>query len=221
MNASARPIAVVRATGAASLSRAPLWPAVALLAISGSASLMFQIVWIKQLSLIVGVEVHAIAAAVAAFFSGLGCGQLVAGPSGGPVRPAVSALRGHRSGHCRHGHNRDPRAGGRRAGICPDAGVQPLASLDRGHSGRGRRPVFHGRYIACPVARHGRGTHRSCRRHPIRRQHGRRHHRCAASVLSAYLRAGRAWHSLGGGKLEPGGGAGRVGAGSAEPVSGR
>jgi len=79
MNASARPIAVVRATGAASLSRAPLWPAVALLAISGSASLMFQIVWIKQLSLIVGVEVHAIAAAVAAFFLGLAAGSWLLG----------------------------------------------------------------------------------------------------------------------------------------------
>nr|WP_224776826.1 fused MFS/spermidine synthase [Achromobacter insolitus] len=46
---------------------------------SGSAALIFQILWIKQLSLIVGVEVHAIAAAVAAFFLGLAAGSWVLG----------------------------------------------------------------------------------------------------------------------------------------------
>ncbi|WP_199778144.1 fused MFS/spermidine synthase [Achromobacter spanius] len=79
MNASARPIAAIHATGAASLTQSPLWPAAALLAMSGSAALIFQILWIKQLSLIVGVEVHAIAAAVAAFFLGLAAGSWVLG----------------------------------------------------------------------------------------------------------------------------------------------
>ncbi len=79
MNASARPMTTIPAAGAASLSRTTLWPAAALLALSGVASLIFQILWIKQLSLIVGVEVHAIAAAVGAFFLGLAAGSWVLG----------------------------------------------------------------------------------------------------------------------------------------------
>ncbi|MCD0502194.1 fused MFS/spermidine synthase [Bordetella petrii] len=39
------------------------------------AALVFQILWIKQLSLIVGVEVHAIATAISAFFLGLAAGS--------------------------------------------------------------------------------------------------------------------------------------------------
>jgi spermidine synthase len=42
---------------------------------SGASSLVFQILWIKQLSLVVGVEVHAVAAAVSAFFLGLALGN--------------------------------------------------------------------------------------------------------------------------------------------------
>lgn len=42
---------------------------------SGASSLVFQILWIKQLSLVVGVEVHAVAAAVGAFFVGLALGN--------------------------------------------------------------------------------------------------------------------------------------------------
>ena len=79
MNASARPMTAIPAAGAASLPRTTLWPAAALLALSGVASLIFQILWIKQLSLIVGVEVHAIAAAVGAFFLGLAAGSWVLG----------------------------------------------------------------------------------------------------------------------------------------------
>ncbi|CAB3628153.1 fused MFS/spermidine synthase [Achromobacter pestifer] len=79
MNASARPLNAIPAAGAASLPRTALWPAAALLALSGVASLIFQIIWIKQLSLIVGVEVHAIAAAVGAFFLGLAAGSWVLG----------------------------------------------------------------------------------------------------------------------------------------------
>ncbi|MHA6417439.1 spermidine synthase, partial [Bordetella bronchiseptica] len=53
---------------------AGLWAPALLLALSGTAALIFQILWIKQLSLIVGVEVHAIALALSAFFLGLAAG---------------------------------------------------------------------------------------------------------------------------------------------------
>ncbi|MFY0479905.1 fused MFS/spermidine synthase [Achromobacter marplatensis] len=69
----------VPAAGAAFFSRTTLWQAAVLLALSGVASLIFQILWIKQLSLIVGVEVHAIAAAVGAFFLGLAAGSWLLG----------------------------------------------------------------------------------------------------------------------------------------------
>jgi spermidine synthase len=42
---------------------------------SGAASLIFQLLWIKQLSLVVGVEVRAIAAVVSAYFLGLALGS--------------------------------------------------------------------------------------------------------------------------------------------------
>ncbi|MGR9578501.1 fused MFS/spermidine synthase [Pandoraea sputorum] len=45
-----------------------------LLFISGAAGLIYQIVWIRQLSLVVGVDVHAVALVVGAFFGGLALG---------------------------------------------------------------------------------------------------------------------------------------------------
>lgn len=51
----------------------------ALLFLSGTAALVFQVLWIKQLSLVVGVEVSAIAGAVSAFFLGLALGSWVLG----------------------------------------------------------------------------------------------------------------------------------------------
>ena len=69
--ASASPKEAVTLAG----TGASLAPACALLGLSGAASLIFQILWIKQLSLIVGVEVHAIATAVSAFFLGLAAGS--------------------------------------------------------------------------------------------------------------------------------------------------
>lgn len=62
--------------GAATLTTAR--PA-ALLFLSGAAALVFQLLWIKQLSLVVGVEVSAIAGAVSAFFLGLALGGWVLG----------------------------------------------------------------------------------------------------------------------------------------------
>lgn len=54
-------------------------PLALLLFISGTASLAYQLLWVKQLSLIVGVEVYAITIAVSAFFGGLAIGSYVFG----------------------------------------------------------------------------------------------------------------------------------------------
>src|ERR1700735_2078395 len=51
----------------------------ALLFCSGAAALVYQVLWIKQLSLVVGVEVYSIAIAVSAFFAGLALGGFVVG----------------------------------------------------------------------------------------------------------------------------------------------
>lgn len=50
-----------------------------LLVASGTVALLFQILWIKQLTLIVGVEVYAVTTGVSAFFAGLALGGLVLG----------------------------------------------------------------------------------------------------------------------------------------------
>ncbi|UVM57234.1 fused MFS/spermidine synthase [Pseudomonas sp. B21-012] len=47
-----------------------------LLLASGAAALIYQVLWIKQLSLVVGVEVYAITAGISAFFAGLALGGL-------------------------------------------------------------------------------------------------------------------------------------------------
>ena len=55
-----------------------LWPAT-LLVVSGAAALIYQVLWIKQLTLIVGVDVHAVTTGVSAFFAGLALGGLLLG----------------------------------------------------------------------------------------------------------------------------------------------
>ncbi|WP_238480980.1 fused MFS/spermidine synthase [Dyella telluris] len=50
-----------------------VWSALLLFG-SGAASLVYQLLWIKQLSLVVGVEVYAVTIAVSAFFAGLAVG---------------------------------------------------------------------------------------------------------------------------------------------------
>ncbi|WP_254791916.1 fused MFS/spermidine synthase [Achromobacter sp. NFACC18-2] len=76
--------------GARARAGGRLWAPAVLLVVSGMAALIFQILWIKQLSLIVGVEVHAIALAVSAFFFGLAVGSAwlgrVADRSANPLR---------------------------------------------------------------------------------------------------------------------------------------
>jgi len=50
-----------------------------LLVLSGTAALIFQVLWIKQLTLIVGVDVYAVTVGVSAFFAGLALGGLSIG----------------------------------------------------------------------------------------------------------------------------------------------
>jgi spermidine synthase len=50
-----------------------------LLIISGTAALIYQVLWIKQLTLIVGVDVYAVTTGVSAFFAGLALGGLFLG----------------------------------------------------------------------------------------------------------------------------------------------
>lgn len=50
-----------------------------LLFLSGSAALIYQVLWIRQLSLVVGVEVYSITVAVSAFFAGLAAGGALLG----------------------------------------------------------------------------------------------------------------------------------------------
>jgi predicted membrane-bound spermidine synthase len=69
----------------------------ALLLFSGAAALIYQVLWIKQLSLVVGVEVYSIAIAVSAFFAGLAAGSFALGRWADRVeRPSIlyAALEG-------------------------------------------------------------------------------------------------------------------------------
>ena len=59
-----------------------------LLFLSGTAALIYQVLWIRQLSLVVGVEVYSITIAVSAFFAGLaGGGALLGRVADGWKRP--------------------------------------------------------------------------------------------------------------------------------------
>ena len=73
----------------------------ALLFASGLASLVYQMLWVKQLSLMVGVEVQAITTAVGAFFGGLAVGGYVWGRLADRIRPTALPLRRSRD---RGGH---------------------------------------------------------------------------------------------------------------------
>jgi predicted membrane-bound spermidine synthase len=60
----------------------------AVLFLSGAAALIFQLLWIKQLSLVVGVDVYAVTTAVSAFFAGLALGSAIIGSrADGAARP--------------------------------------------------------------------------------------------------------------------------------------
>jgi len=63
------------------VSSAPLhilWPAL-LLVLSGGVALIYQVLWIRQLTHIVGVDVYAVTTGVSAFFAGLALGGLLLG----------------------------------------------------------------------------------------------------------------------------------------------
>ncbi|MFJ4156613.1 fused MFS/spermidine synthase [Pseudomonas sp. NPDC089752] len=66
----------------------------ALLFISGGAALIYQVLWVKQLSLVVGVEVYAITAGISAFFAGLALGGLVFGRWADRLRRPVRLYAG-------------------------------------------------------------------------------------------------------------------------------
>ena len=53
--------------------------AIVLLFLSGAAALVYQTLWVKQLALVVGVDVYAVTTAVAAFFAGLALGAAMLG----------------------------------------------------------------------------------------------------------------------------------------------
>lgn len=55
-----------------------VWPAILLFA-SGFSALVFQVIWVRQLSLIVGVDVYAVTAGVSAFMAGLAAGGMAFG----------------------------------------------------------------------------------------------------------------------------------------------
>ncbi len=46
---------------------------------SGAAAVVYQVLWVKQLSLVVGVEVYSVTVAVSAFFAGLALGGALFG----------------------------------------------------------------------------------------------------------------------------------------------
>ncbi|SDJ40045.1 Predicted spermidine synthase with an N-terminal membrane domain [Pseudomonas delhiensis] len=85
-----------RAVGAEVPSRAHLQmllPALLMFA-SGGAALVFQVLWVKQLSLVVGVEVYAVTTAISAFFAGLALGGLAFGRWADRLRRPVRLYAG-------------------------------------------------------------------------------------------------------------------------------
>ncbi len=64
------------------------WLFAALLLLSGLSALVYQVVWIKQLALVVGVDVYAVTTGVSAFFLGLAAGGALWGKrADGSARP--------------------------------------------------------------------------------------------------------------------------------------
>lgn len=61
------------------MARPQLAIAALLMFLSGAAALVYQVLWVKQLSLVVGVEVYAVTTAISAFFAGLALGGLAFG----------------------------------------------------------------------------------------------------------------------------------------------
>lgn len=94
--ASSSPVRRRDGVGEDARRRVPLQmlvPAV-LLFISGGAALVYQVLWVKQLSLVVGVEVYAVTTGISAFFAGLALGGLVFGRWADRLRHPVRLYAG-------------------------------------------------------------------------------------------------------------------------------
>lgn len=79
MKRKARPVELPQPSVATAPAAARTLLPSSLLFLSGAAALIYQLLWIKQLSLIVGVDVYAITIAISAFFAGLAIGGVVFG----------------------------------------------------------------------------------------------------------------------------------------------
>ena len=58
-------------------------------ALSGAAALVYQVLWVRQLGLVVGMEVYSITIAVSAFFAGLAAGSVTFGRKADRVASAA------------------------------------------------------------------------------------------------------------------------------------
>jgi spermidine synthase len=73
-----KPAEEIEETHCLRFDRRMAWSALFLF-FSGTAALIYQVLWIRQLSLVVGVEVYSITVAVSAFFAGLAAGGALLG----------------------------------------------------------------------------------------------------------------------------------------------
>jgi len=69
------------------LQGAPALPVAALLFATGTAALVYETLWVRQLGRVVGVEIHAVSIALSAFFGGLALGGASLGRLADRVAP--------------------------------------------------------------------------------------------------------------------------------------
>ncbi|MNM92737.1 hypothetical protein D3C81_1050800 [compost metagenome] len=120
----------------------------ALLFVSGGAALIYQVLWVKQLSLVVGVEVYAITAGISAFFAGLALGGLVFGRWADRLRRPVKLYAGLELAVAVLGVGATLHLG-RAAGLLDGrhlAGAGACADAHRGADGRGGRLAVRRQY---------------------------------------------------------------------------
>jgi spermidine synthase len=73
-------------------SRSPFYAILVLLFGSGLCALIFQVLWLRQLSLVFGVTIHAASTVLAAFMTGLAVGSLLAGRIAARLRRPLVAF---------------------------------------------------------------------------------------------------------------------------------
>ena len=162
---------------AAIVGSLPLWAAVCFLA-SGAAGLLYEIVWSKELSRLLGNTLHAVAAVVTAFLAGLAIGAATLGPwlgrRDGPRRYAWLEIgiafsasapcpRCARSTPCSHRSTTRSRRGRWRLRSRASASCSSCSFLRRSSWGR-RCPCSSDISSAGRSARSSRGSTRSTRR---------------------------------------------------------